>query len=49
MTLRVLAQEFVDTISDDRVFVEFGTNASLTLRHLKQFKTRKAFVLKLAL
>ena len=37
-------QEFVDTISDDRVFVEFGTNASRTLRYWKQFKTRKAFV-----
>ncbi len=37
-------QEFVDTISDDRTFVEFGTNASRTLRYWEEFKTRKAFV-----
>jgi len=37
-------QEFVDTISDDRTFVEFGTNASRTLRYWEKFKTRKAFV-----
>ena len=37
-------QEFVDTISDDRTFVEFGTNASRTLRYWESFKTRRAFV-----
>jgi len=37
-------QEFVDTISDDRTFVEFGTNASRTLRYWESFKTRNAFV-----
>ena len=37
-------QEFVDTISDDRTFVEFGTNASRTLRYWEEFETRKAFV-----
>lgn len=37
-------QEFVDTISDDRTFVEFGTNASRTLRYWQQFKTQRAFV-----
>ena len=37
-------QEFVDTISDDRVFVEYATNASRTLRYWKQFKTQRAFV-----
>lgn len=37
-------QEFVDTISDDRTFVEFGTNASRTLRYWEEFKTRNAFV-----
>ena len=37
-------QDFVDCISDDDVFVEFGTNASRTLRYWKQFKTQRAFV-----
>ncbi len=37
-------QEFVDTISDDRVFVEYATNASRTLRYWEQFKTQRAFV-----
>lgn len=36
-------QEFVDTISDDRVFVEYSTNASRTLRYWEQFKTQRAF------
>jgi len=38
-------QEFVDTISDDQVFVEFSTNASRTLRYWKKFKAQKTFVL----
>lgn len=37
-------QEFVDTISDERVFVEYATNASRTLRYWEQFKTQRAFV-----
>jgi organic radical activating enzyme len=37
-------QEFVDTISDDRVFVEYATNASRTLRYWEQFKTQRSFV-----
>lgn len=37
-------QDFVDTISDDRVFVEFSTNASRTLRYWEQFRTHRAFV-----
>ncbi len=37
-------QEFVDYISDDRVFVEYSTNASRTLRYWEQFKTQRAFV-----
>lgn len=37
-------QEFVDTISDDRTFVEFGTNASRTLRYWENFRTQRAFV-----
>lgn len=37
-------QEFVDTISDDQVFVEYATNASRTLRYWEQFKTQRAFV-----
>lgn len=36
-------QEFVDTISDERVFVEYSTNASRTLRYWEQFKTQRAF------
>jgi MoaA/NifB/PqqE/SkfB family radical SAM enzyme len=38
-------QEFVDTITDDRVFVEFSTNASRTLRYWEQFKTQRTFVI----
>ena len=34
----------VDTISDDRVFVEYSTNASRTLNYWEQFKTQTAFV-----
>jgi organic radical activating enzyme len=37
-------QDFVDTISDDNVFVEFSTNASRTLRYWQQFRTHRAFV-----
>ena len=37
-------QDFVDTISDDNVFVEFSTNASRTLRYWDQFRTHRAFV-----
>jgi organic radical activating enzyme len=37
-------QDFVDTISDDDVFVEFSTNASRTLRYWEQFRTHRAFV-----
>ena len=37
-------QEFVDTISDDNVFVEYATNASRTLRYWEKFKTQRAFV-----
>lgn len=37
-------QDFVDTISDDSVFVEFSTNASRTLRYWEQFRTHRAFV-----
>ena len=37
-------QEFVDTISDNRVFVEYSTNASRTLNYWEQFKTQTAFV-----
>lgn len=37
-------QDFVDTISDDNVFVEFSTNASRTLRYWEQFRTHRAFV-----
>lgn len=37
-------QEFIDTISDDNVFVEYATNASRTLRYWEQFKTQRAFV-----
>jgi MoaA/NifB/PqqE/SkfB family radical SAM enzyme len=37
-------QDFVDYISDDRVFVEYATNASRTVRYWEQFKTQRAFV-----
>ena len=37
-------QDFIDTISDDCVFVEFSTNASRTLRYWEQFRTHRAFV-----
>lgn len=37
-------QDFVDHISDDRVFVEYATNASRTLNYWERFKTQKAFV-----
>tara|TARA_B110000503_G_scaffold90944_1_gene137415 strand:+ start:551 stop:1447 length:897 start_codon:yes stop_codon:yes gene_type:complete len=37
-------QEFVDTISDEDVFVEYATNASRTLRYWKNFKTQRSFV-----
>lgn len=37
-------QDFVDYISDDRVFVEYATNASRTLRYWEQFKTQRSFV-----
>lgn len=37
-------QDFVDTISDDRVFVEYATNASRTLRYWESFRTQRAFV-----
>jgi sulfatase maturation enzyme AslB (radical SAM superfamily) len=37
-------QDFVDTISDDNIFVEFSTNASRTLRYWEQFRTHRAFV-----
>lgn len=36
-------QEFVDYISNDRVFVEYSTNASRTLNYWKKFKTHNAF------
>lgn len=37
-------QEFIDTISDENVFVEFGTNASRTLRYWEGFKATRCFV-----
>lgn len=37
-------QEFVDTISDNDVFVEYATNASRTINYWNQFKTQRAFV-----
>lgn len=37
-------QEFVDTISDKNVFVEYATNASRTINYWNQFKTQRAFV-----
>ncbi len=37
-------QEFVDTISDQNVFVEYATNASRTINYWNQFKTQRAFV-----
>jgi organic radical activating enzyme len=37
-------QEFVDTISEENVFVEYATNASRSLRYWKSFKTQRAFV-----
>lgn len=37
-------QDFVDTISDPNVFVEYSTNASRTLRYWEQFRTQRAFV-----
>jgi len=37
-------QDFVDTISDEDVFVEYATNASRTLRYWEKFKTQNAFV-----
>lgn len=37
-------QEFIDTISDDNVFVEYATNASRTINYWNQFKTQRAFV-----
>lgn len=37
-------QEFVDTISDDNVFVEYATNASRTLRYWESFKAQRSFV-----
>ncbi len=37
-------QEFVETISNDNVFIEYGTNASRTLRYWKKFKTQRTFV-----
>ena len=36
-------QDFVDTISEDNVFVEFSTNASRTLNYWKKFRTHRAF------
>lgn len=37
-------QEFVDHISDDRVFVEYATNASRTIKYWERFRTQQAFV-----
>lgn len=37
-------QEFVDTISDQNVFVEYATNASRTINYWNRFKTQRAFV-----
>lgn len=37
-------QEFVDHISDERVFVEYATNASRTINYWQKFKTQRAFV-----
>lgn len=37
-------QEFVDHISDERVFVEYSTNASRTLRYWEKFKSQRAFI-----
>jgi MoaA/NifB/PqqE/SkfB family radical SAM enzyme len=37
-------QEFVHTISDENVFVEFGTNASRTLRYWESFEAHNCFV-----
>lgn len=37
-------QEFVDTISDDYVFVEYATNASRTISYWEQFKVQRSFV-----
>lgn len=37
-------QDFVDLISDDRVFVEYATNASRTINYWQKFKTQRAFV-----
>jgi len=37
-------QEFIDTISAPDVFVEYGTNASRTLRYWEKFKSQNTFV-----
>ena len=38
-------QEFVDTITEENVFVEFSTNASRTLRYWNDFKAQQTFVI----
>ena len=37
-------QDFVDEISDENVFVEYGTNASRTLRYWEKFREQNTFV-----
>jgi sulfatase maturation enzyme AslB (radical SAM superfamily) len=37
-------QQFIDTISDNNVLVEYSTNASRTLRYWQNFKSQKTFV-----
>lgn len=37
-------QEFIDAIDSPNVFIEYGTNASRTLRYWKNFKAQNTFV-----
>lgn len=37
-------QEFINTITDENVFIEFGTNGSRTLRYWEDFNVERAFV-----
>lgn len=37
-------QEFIENVSDDNVFVEWGTNGSRTLRYWEKFKKQRTFV-----
>lgn len=37
-------QEFIETISDDNVFIEYGTNGSRTLRYWENYRVQRSFI-----